>query len=672
MNINFIQRSGIMKSFKKVLTLLAVLVLIACCALFASAASDIALFGVVADVNGTAVQINHWENEGKFYLFLPSDADTSALQLELESAGEVKLDGNAVADGDILSLATGSHTLAVAGKTYTLYVLQSANVASVHITTESGSMDAVHADKAYKEAADIIIVDDGEVIVDQELEYIKGRGNSTWTYAKKPYNIKFDKKVDLFGMGKAKKWSLLANYNDESVLRNYIALNLAQDANIAFTSEQVYIDLYVNNEYYGNYTLTESVEIGETRVDIRDLEGETEDVNTADLDSYSLGGAQVSDAANLKGGTQKWVNIPNNPDDITGGYLLECDLPSRYVKEISGFVSKRNQPIVVKSPEYASEAQVKYISALYQEFEDALFSETGYNSLGKHYTEYMDVESFVKMFVFQDYVKNLDVGQTSFYMYKDANSDVFVAAPVWDFDYALGNDFKLYFTRLEYPEGWWAGIRYYMTDNDSRYQPVILTALFKHDDFFTKTIAEWQNVFAPILTDAYIADIKAFSQEITASAVSNAIRWNIFETSDYAATEKKYTSYVNSDVIKFMKNRRTELNKGYTDTSVRIFFEPNGGTGVTFSTKIVQVGESMKLPANEFSNGFLVFDGWNTEKDGSGTSYANGATITLDSTRITLYAQWREASVTNFFARILEFFNNIFEQIRNFFESIFG
>ncbi len=659
-----------MKKFKKAMILVSVFVLMVCCAVLASAASDLAQFGVVADVNGTSVQINHWENEGKLYLFLPSDADTSALELELDAA--VRLNGNVVADGDTVSLPAGTYTLATAANTYTLYVLQSANVASVHITTESGSMEYVHADKANKEAADIVIIDDGEVIVEEELEYIKGRGNSTWKYVKKPYNIKFDSKINLFGMGKAKKWSLLANYNDESVLRNYIALNLAQDAGIVYTSEQVYVDLYINNEYYGNYTLTESVEVGETRVDINDLEGDTEDVNTDDLDSYSLGGAQVKDYEKLKGGTQKWVNIPNNPENITGGYLLECELPVRYVDEVSGFISKRNQPIVVKAPEYASEAQVKYISALYQEFEDALFAESGYNSLGKHYTEYIDVESFVKMFVFQDYVKNLDVGQTSFYMYKDADSDVFVAAPVWDFDYALGNDYKLNDGNLSDPAGWWVGIRFYRSANDSRYQPIILAALFKHDEFFAQAVDAWQDTFAPILTDAYIADIKAFSQDLTASAVSNAIRWSIFETATYDETAAKYTSYVNSDVIKFMKTRRSEFNRGYSDTGVRIFFHANGGEGQTFTTTIAQVGDKLTLPKNAFTNDFLMFDGWNTKKDGSGTSYANGATITLADTRIDLYAQWKELETLNFFAKIMEFFNNFFESIRNFFANLFG
>lgn len=665
-----------MKKAKKILILtLAVLMFVCSCALYANAASGIAAFGVTTQIGENTVQINWWENDGKYYLFLPADADASNLTVTFDASAQVQIDSVATENGATVSLSTASeHTLTCGGKTYKLTVLQSANVPSLHITTESGSMDAVHADKSHKEAADIVIIADGEVILEKELEYIKGRGNSTWKYEKKPYNIKFDKKTDLFEMGKAKKWSLLANYNDESVLRNHIALDLAQDVGIAYTSNHVYVDLYVNNEYYGNYTLTESVEVGETRVDINDLEGDTEDVNTEDLDSYSVGGDQTEDYKKLKANTQKWVNIPNNPTDISGGYLLEYELPNRYVDEVSGFVTSRNQTIVLKAPEYASEAQVKYISALYQEFEDAVFSETGYNSLGKHYSEYIDVASFVKMFVFQDYVKNLDAGQTSFYIYKDANSGLFVAAPVWDFDLSLGNDYTLNNSNLKYPDGWWVGIRFYRTDNAAKYLPVILSALFKQDDFFSLTIDEWQNVYTPVLTDGYIAEIKAFSETLTASAVNNAIRWNTFETSTYEATAKKYTAYVNSDVIQFMKDRRTALNKAYTDTSVRIFFDANGGTGAVFTTQIAQIGDTITLPENTFTHSSLAFDCWNTEKDGSGISYTDEADITLDSTRITLYAQWREKTFEdlNFFEKIFAFFNSLLERIRAFFQSIFG
>ena len=87
----------------------------------------------------------------------------------------------------------------------------------------------------------------------------------------------------------------------------------------------------------------------------------------------------------------KWINIPNDPVDITGGYLLELEFASRYNDEISGFVSNHGQWVVVKSPEYASEAEVRYIAGLYNEAEEALYSETGYNSIGKHYTDYFEL-----------------------------------------------------------------------------------------------------------------------------------------------------------------------------------------------------------------------------------------------------------------------------------------
>lgn len=664
-----------MKTIKTAVLFVVAIMLLCGTVLFANADSSITSLGVSTEIDGTQVQINNWKKDNTFYLFLPAGADCNNLTIQFEAGADVALDGTTVNNGDTVSLpAQSEHTLTCGEATYTLRVLQSSDIPSLHITTESGSMNAVHASKDHKEAAEIVIIADGEVILEDTLDYIKGRGNSTWGYPKKPYNIKFESKTDLFEMGKAKKWSLLANYNDESVLRNHVALNLAEDANIAFTSKHVYVDLFVNNEYYGNYTLTESVEVGSTRVDISDLEGDTEDANDADLDSYPAGGDQATTAAKLAANTQKWVNIPNNPDDISGGYLLEYDLPERYIKEASGFVTNRNQPIVLKAPEYASEAQVKYVSALYQEFEDAVYSATGYNAKGKHYTEYIDVASFVKMYVFQEYVKNLDAGLTSFYIYKDAGSDIFVAAPVWDFDFALGNEYSVYGTNLNKPAGWWAGVLYHRSTTAVQYLPTILNALYRQDDFFALATAEWKNVFAPILTDAYIADIDAFADTMTDAAIMNAVRWNIFNTNTYSATKSKYTSYVDNSLIKFMRDRRSFLNKGFSDTSVRVFYNANGGTGAMFNDSAVKVGETLTLPSCNFSNGTLFFDGWNTAADGSGTAYSAGASVTLTSTEITFYAQWKDLlpDELNFLEKIIAFFNDLFTRIRNFFESIFA
>lgn len=88
---------------------------------------------------------------------------------------------------------------------------------------------------------------------------------------------------------------------------------LAEETGVPFTMDSKSVDLYLNGSYNGTYLLTEKVEIDKNRVNITDMEKATEEVNDAELDSYSAGGVSESRAQ-----TRKWVNIPNNPEDITG------------------------------------------------------------------------------------------------------------------------------------------------------------------------------------------------------------------------------------------------------------------------------------------------------------------------------------------------------------------
>lgn len=663
-----------MKITKRFLTLLAVmLIAFAFCFSASAAEAGVSEFSVIAEVADNDVTINWWQGSGKNYVFLPADIDSMTLEINFTASADVTIDGMQVESGDEFTFTKDkTYTVKCDGISYSLVVMKSENIPSLHIATESGSMDAVHKSKSHKEKADIVIFSDGEVVAQKELEYIKGRGNATWSLEKKPYNIKFDKKIDLFGMGKAKKWSLLANHLDDSLIRNYIAFGIADYSGLEYTSQCRTVDLYIDGNYYGNYLLCESVEIGETRVDINDLEGDTEDVNTEELDSYPAGGAQEKNYKNLVAGTKKWVEIPVNPENISGGYLLEYELPERFVNEASGFVTDRNQTIVVKSPEYASQAQVEYISALYQEFEDAVYSETGYNSLGRHYTEYIDVESFVKMYVFQEYVKNLDAGLTSFYIYKDADSDVFVAAPVWDFDNSLGRSFTRYGTNLDKADTWWAGVIYNFSANDIHYLPTVLGALYRHNDFFAMACAEWSNTFAPYLTASYFNGVKSYSDTITDSAAMNALRWNIFETGDAASARSSYKAYVSDVVLKFMKSRKTALDTGFSSDSVRIFYDGNGGTGNVAYFDIKTVGESAIIPFNSFTNGDKTFKCWNTKADGTGESYYEGTWIVLEDTKVTLYAQWNEPSQSlSGLQKFIQSIRNFFEMIKNFFMNLF-
>ena len=663
-----------MKILKK-LAVIVTAVVLSMLFIFAASADEtgISALSVSFDAASENVSVNWWQGEGQYYIFLPSDADTDALKLEFTASADVMLDGSAVENGAEVKLdANKVYTLACDGSEYKVCVLKSENIPSLHVTTESGSMDAVNADKSHKEPASITIISDGEsVMADEELEYIKGRGNSTWALKKKPYNIKFEEKTDLFGMGKAKKWSLLANYTDKTDIRNMVAFDIADNAGIDFVSKGVSVDLFIDGDYYGNYLLCESVEVGKTRVNINDLEGDTEDVNDKDLDEYALGGAQESDYKKLKAGTQKWANIPNNPENITGGYLLEFELPNRYVEEASGFVTSRNQTIVVKAPEYASEAQVKYISAFYQDFEDAVFSPDGYNSKGKHYTEYIDTESFVTMYVFQEYVKNLDAGTTSFYIYKDKDSDVFTAAPAWDFDYALGNSYGAYDSNISVAAEWWASGLFYKTGNDAKFLPTILSALFRHDDFYALAADEWNGKFSPMLNNEYFAGVKAMAEEISASAVMNAMRWNTYKTTDSSVAKQEYMNQVDGVLIKFMKERKTFLDKGFADNAVRVLFDGNGGTGNMFNRKAVMVGDRYTLPEPDYTNLPMVFAGWSTTPDGSGEIYDAGATVVLESKTVTFYAQWKEVQILSGFQKFIQGIRDFFNMIRDFFLNLF-
>ncbi|KAA6322453.1 hypothetical protein EZS27_028004, partial [termite gut metagenome] len=102
---------------------------------------------------------------------------------------------------------------------------------------------------------------------------IRGRGNSTWNYSKKPYRLKFDKKTSLFGLGAAKSWVLLANYQDPTFITNTVALELGRRIGLACTNHTNHVELFLNKKYQGSYVLTEQVQVNEYRVNISEKEG---------------------------------------------------------------------------------------------------------------------------------------------------------------------------------------------------------------------------------------------------------------------------------------------------------------------------------------------------------------------------------------------------------------
>ncbi|MGN1194499.1 MAG: CotH kinase family protein [Acutalibacteraceae bacterium] len=640
------------KRLKKIISLLlSALMLLSFTGVFAFAEADTVPVLTVSAYGDEDSKIDWWKSDvdGCYYLFLPDSADATALTVDF-GFSSLTVDGKAVANGEKTSVfSEGSHGVVADGKEYTLIVLESDNLPAVYIETESGSLDAIHADKDYKEKGSFTAYENGVKTYDADLNYIKGRGNSTWLLNKKPYNIKFESKTNLFGLGKAKKFSLIASAAEQSLIRNKITYDLAEDVGLYYSSKSQHVDLYINGVYEGNYLICESVEVGTNRVDITDLEELNEEANPGiNIEECALAGTRGKESGYIAD-SRKWVEIPNDPADISGGYLIEFEMYSRYYAEVSGFVTKIGQPITMKSPEYASKAEIDYISSFYQEFEDAVYSDTGYNSLGKHYTEYIDMDSWAKMYLLQEFSMNLDAARTSFYLFKPQGEDKLYASPAWDFDYSLGRKYSGYRIDNTNPE-LWATRDDYLTDTRTGLVdklpelPTVLNTLCGHEDFMAVVKKEWIDTFLKELNDERTASINDLIDSLESSAVMDAIRWNRYKTTD-TAENLEYFRMVADGVVTFMTKRTAFLTKGLSDDAVRIYYDANGGSGIMFHEELTLDGQKAVLKDNDFSAPAYnyIFVGWNTEKDGSGTSYSAGDTVTLDG-NLTLYAQWQQIS----------------------------
>lgn len=253
--------------------------------------------------------------------------------------------------------ADGTRTLFYQGESYIapqkLLLLQSSGV-DVMFPTSDDQTDKgrTHiegsADHSSKATGSMVLANaDGDIVYDGALTQIKGRGNTTWSASKKPYQIKLADKCDLLETGnsdnRSKTWVLLASAYDPTKLFNAITFALGKNIGI-LTPDCRAVDLFYDGVYRGSYLLTEKVQVGSGRVDIHDLEKDVEKAN-AKVDLNSL---ERASAVNAFGNQYQYVRGITNPSDISGGYLVELD-NNWYSSEASWFKTSV-ATFVVKSP----------------------------------------------------------------------------------------------------------------------------------------------------------------------------------------------------------------------------------------------------------------------------------------------------------------------------------
>lgn len=281
---------------------------------------------------------------------------------------------------------------------------QLTNLPTVIINTE-GAKEIVSKEQEILSHV-YIISNGGKKLLSDEATGVRGRGNASWDFPKKPYRLKFSKKRSPLGApAEAKKWTLINNYGDKSLMRNIVAFELSRRLGLKYTPFCKPVDLIVNGEYRGCYQLCDQIDVRKNRVDITEM--------------------QPSD---------------NTGENLTGGYLIEID--AYCYSEAVYFFSNKGTPVTIKSPddENITTAQKNYITNFYNTMEASVFA-SNYTDPEKGYRKHLDLDSFLRHFLVGELSGNTDT-YWSVYMYKNRSSNKLFMGPVWDFDIALENDVR--------------------------------------------------------------------------------------------------------------------------------------------------------------------------------------------------------------------------------------
>ncbi len=413
-------------------------------------------------------------------------------------------------------------------------------IPSVYIDLDGGddAFRAVSADKNHSEPGEIsMTASDGGVIYSGALEKFSGHGFTSFTPSfdtnnKNSYNIKLEEKAELVpGAGKIKKWVLLAprrfdGSRDSTGLSQLAAFKtfteLAGDEYFGIKGE--YVDLYVNGDYRGVYILCERMNDGGA-IDVHNLEkavsgdGWLTTVTDSWDEAIRLGVRQYSytDGAYI------------SPDeDITGGYVLEVMFG---MYEGCGFETAGGVYFSIKSPEICTQEMVQYIASEVQNFENALFSETGFNEQGVYYTNYADIKSLADTVLVYAFYNNFEYFRTSTYIYKDADGrdhDKLTFGPVWDFEttsWELSNSTTFFDTTFTY-------------FNEQQF--VWSEHLWRHGDFMAEMFRENEQM-KDVLADV-VTELEATVSGALPSWNDDADRWG----GQFEPAADDYISAINS------------------------------------------------------------------------------------------------------------------------------
>lgn len=409
------------------------------------------------------------------------------------------------------------------GNDSSLYQLTNLPTVSIHTLDNE-----IPYDKTHQIVSQLTIISDNGTKLLSESGTTRERGNYSRSFPKKPYRIKFDKKQRVLDApAKAKKWTLINNYGDKTLMRNLLAFELSRRLGMAYTPFGTAVDVLLNGEYKGCYQLCDQVNINKNRVNITEMTPED-----------------------------------NEGIALTGGYFVEIDAYAD--QEKSWFNSNKGNPVTIKSPDEDSitSKQKTYIKNFF-------------NKMEAQWKTYLDLNSFLRHFLVGELSGNTDT-YWSVFMYKERDDDMMYTGPVWDFDLAFNNDNRTYpvNNKKDYiyrSGGSCAGNMRSFVD-----KIVVSDANAK-----SQLVGLWDEARQGGLTEEYmVAYIDSLEETLQQSQKLNFLRWPIMN--QYVHQNPKVWGSYQAEV----ENVRTYMKEriAWMDKKLNYTFVPSGIADVSVDT----------------------------------------------------------------------------------------
>ena len=406
------------------------------------------------------------------------------------------------------------------------------------VTIHTTNAEDIVVKEKYIKGIVSVISDGGTKIHTDSLE-IKGRGNASWGFPKKPYRMRLYKKANILDLpAKERNWTLINNYGDKTLMRNLLAFDLSERFEMEYTPAGTPVNVFLNGEYKGCYQLCDHIQVNPKRVEVDEM--------------------SVND-----------VYLP----ELSGGYFIEIDGYAYY--EISWFLSSTNNtPVTIKYPgdDEIVMQQYNYIKNQFNRLETALYS-NDYNNLESGFRKYFDTKTFIKHFLIGEFSGNTDT-YWSVFMYKYKNDDKFYTGPVWDFDLAFENDRRtypinnlkdwLYKTKGSYAKGMKDFVNRLLSDS-TFYNEVRETYAF-----YRKSGAITEEELHKVVDD--------YALQLEQSQTLNFMRWKIMDKmvhsnpmvfGSYEAEVENVKSYISGRIIKM------DEMLGFDPVSNEVISKPN-------------------------------------------------------------------------------------------------